>query len=80
MAGKKEVRPWDLLNPKSEIASKKVYDNRLSICKSCPNFRKLTKQCKICKCIMPAKAKLADARCPIGKWVATKETSDGSDF
>jgi hypothetical protein len=67
-----EVRPWDLLNPNKARASEQTEKERLEICKKCPSYRKFAKQCKECGCIMPAKVKLADAFCPLGKWEAVE--------
>lgn len=65
---KKEVYPWHLLDPKYERSDEQLFNDRLNICLECNVFRQLTKQCKICGCFMPLKAKLKDAKCPIGKW------------
>lgn len=62
------VRPWDLVNPNTKWASDNVAEERYSICQSCPELIKLTKQCKKCGCFMAAKTKLQKATCPIGKW------------
>jgi hypothetical protein len=64
----KPVRPWDLINPNKEKVSEKAQERRMSICKECPFFIKVTGQCSKCGCIMKAKTKLADAFCPIDKW------------
>jgi len=64
----KPVRPWDMFNPNKDRVSDEAQKRRLSICKSCPFFIKITHQCSKCGCIMDAKTKLADASCPIGKW------------
>jgi hypothetical protein len=64
----KDVKPWDLINPNSEWATEDVSSERYSICKTCPELIKLTKQCKKCGCFMAAKTKLQKATCPIGKW------------
>ena len=68
MTGKKEVRPWDLFNKNFERALPEIAKKRLSICKQCPEYIKLTHQCKKCGCIMNAKVKLIDATCPLNKW------------
>lgn len=69
---KRDVRPWDLLrskqSPEGERATEEVEKNRYSICEECPQFIKLTTQCKECGCIMKLKTKLAAASCPLGKW------------
>jgi hypothetical protein len=68
MSEEKKVYPWHLLDPKYEKSDDHLFEHRLSICNSCVVFRKTTKQCKACGCIMPLKARLKDAKCPIGKW------------
>jgi hypothetical protein len=62
-----ESRPWHLLD-KENYVEENVAEERLSICKSCPELIKLTTQCKKCGCFMAAKTKLKQATCPIGKW------------
>jgi hypothetical protein len=62
-----ETRPWDMLD-KENYTEKNIAEERLSICKSCPELIKLTTQCKKCGCFMSAKTKLKMAACPIGKW------------
>ena len=37
---------------------------RYAICKSCPNFIDLTKQCKLCGCFMFIKCRLPNMQCP----------------
>jgi hypothetical protein len=71
MSDKKKTRvtrPWDLLNPNMERVPEEVYNERLSICKRCPLLQPVTKVCASCGCVMPLKAKLADAVCPKHKW------------
>ena len=63
-----ETRPWDILNPNTEYAEEAEATRRYDICKSCPEFIDLTKQCKQCRCVMPLKTKLAKAECPLKKW------------
>jgi len=67
-AGKKNVKPWDLLNPNTEYVNREVSDARFNLCSVCPELISLTKQCKKCGCFMALKTKLAGASCPIGKW------------
>ena len=62
------VSPLDLVNPNTEWAEEYLSNERYSICKSCPELIKLTKQCKKCGCFMVAKTKLQLATCPLGKW------------
>lgn len=63
-----DTRPWDVINPSVERASEEEAESRMNICLECPELIGLTKQCKQCGCIMPAKTKLLKAVCPIGKW------------
>ena len=62
------TRPWDLLNPNTEYVDDIEESMRYSMCQDCPEFIKLTTQCKQCGCIMKAKVKLKYATCPLGKW------------
>ena len=61
-------RPWDLINPNINNVPEEQQKARMSICNSCPELIKLSKQCKKCGCIMTLKTKLSNASCPIGKW------------
>jgi hypothetical protein len=63
-----ETRPWHMLDPNAKIPDKKYVKARLDICESCPQFIKLTSQCKECGCVMKLKTHLVHAECPIGKW------------
>lgn len=65
---KNGVTPIDLLNPKTKNASEVEAEERLNICKACPELIQLTSQCKKCGCFMSIKTKLESAKCPIGKW------------
>lgn len=62
-----DTRPWDLLD-KDNYTDSKTAEDRLLLCKGCPEFIKLTTQCKKCGCIMSAKTKLKAADCPLGYW------------
>ena len=66
--GKREIRPWDVFNKNVIKASEEISQKRLSICMVCPEFIKLTAQCKQCGCLMKAKTKVANSECPLGKW------------
>ena len=58
------------------FASKYVYKQRLDICKGCDQFQKMALLCKSCGCFMPAKAKIANIRCPEDKWVEVYGTEE----
>jgi hypothetical protein len=64
----RQVKPWDMLNPRTEFVEEEISEYRYNICKSCPELIKLTKTCKKCGCFMSAKTKLKYAACPINKW------------
>jgi hypothetical protein len=63
-----DTRPWDMIMPKTDMASQQEADARYAICNSCPELMSLTKQCKKCGCFMAMKTKLKLATCPAGKW------------
>ena len=63
-----ETRPWDMLNPEIVKVSQVVAEKRMSICRECDRFIKITTQCKECGCIMSAKTKLEPSKCPLNKW------------
>ena len=63
-----ETKPWHMLDPNMLVKDLKIAEDRLAICKACPELIKLTTTCKKCGCFMVAKTKLEKAACPIGKW------------
>lgn len=65
---KKPARIWDMLDPNIEKVSTEIQAGRMDICKECPFFMKITKQCRKCGCHMPWKTQLPHSSCPIGKW------------
>jgi hypothetical protein len=62
-----ESRPWHVAYPSKKV-SEEIFTKRYEICQACPEFIKLTDQCKKCACFMKLKARLNNAVCPIGKW------------
>ena len=65
---KNGVTPLSLLNPKTRTVDDNFANQRLDICKLCPEFFSITGQCKKCGCFMSVKTKLESAKCPLGKW------------
>lgn len=51
-----------------ELVPDEIKEERTEICRSCEFLFKPTFQCKKCGCAMKAKASLAGAECPVGKW------------
>lgn len=70
------VTPFDLLNS-NNYTDKTTRDERLEVCRLCPEIISAVKVCKKCGCNMPIKTWLSGATCPLGKWgakpVTTKE-------
>jgi hypothetical protein len=62
------VSPLDFLKLGTVYIEKDVAQNRYDICKGCEHFLPTT-QCSKCLCFMKAKVKLAEAECPLGKWL-----------
>jgi len=50
---------------------------RAGHCQRCEHYRRVTKQCNMCGCLVNLKVTIAKSVCPVGKWGASKE---GSDF
>lgn len=70
------ARPWDLLNRKLGRVDRQTAAQRLQLCHECPKLVRLTRQCTECGCFMPAKVKLPNASCPLGKWGQTAPAAD----
>ena len=51
-----------------------IYEERMSICKSCVFYFKPTGTCKDCGCFMKIKSRLATMSCSQRKWLKTTET------
>jgi hypothetical protein len=64
----KQVRPWDLLNPKQKRVDEEEKNRRLAICERCEFFRQASRTCKKCGCFMNLKSTLSQASCPVHKW------------
>ncbi len=50
------------------FCSQEIINQRLAVCKACPEFIAMTSQCRKCGCFMSAKTRLRTASCPIDKW------------
>ena len=61
---------------KGGFVSDEVKEERMSICRSCVNFRQhvITSGCAICGCSLESKTRLAYAVCPINKWLKVERT------
>ena len=79
----KEARPWQVFEKETRVTDEAVVSRRLEFCSACPEYFSPTKQCKLCKCLMPVKARLLNGSCPIGKWgmvVPEHKPSDSVEF
>lgn len=57
-----------------------VYEDRISICKSCVFYFKPTGTCKDCGCFMKIKARLSHMSCSQGKWIKTTKIETPDDL
>jgi hypothetical protein len=55
----------------SFFVDKKIYKERLDICRGCDKYIKVTGNCSVCLCFMRVKASIGQMSCPEKKWVAT---------
>lgn len=76
----RKVRPWDVFNKNIDKVSEVIQKERMAICRECPQFIKLTGQCKECGCFMEGKTRLPDAFCPLLKWDYVVVTESSIDF
>jgi hypothetical protein len=75
--GKKLVQEGiNIVKGFSALAAGKKYeftDSRIAVCRTCDKgyFKKekyVRLFCSECKCFIPAKARVKDEHCPLGKW------------
>jgi len=59
---------------------KDIYEDRISICKSCVYYFKPSGQCKRCLCFMKVKARIATQECPQKYWGKTSEVEVRTDI
>tara|TARA_R110000824_G_scaffold5954_1_gene27317 strand:+ start:1902 stop:2300 length:399 start_codon:yes stop_codon:yes gene_type:complete len=57
----------------SFFVDKKIYKERLDICRSCDKYIKTTGNCSVCLCFMRVKASIGLMSCPLEKWLATSK-------
>ena len=62
------------------FVSNNIYEDRIAICKSCVYYFKPTGSCKVCKCFMKIKARLAPMACPKKYWDKTTEVQTPEDL
>lgn len=47
---------------------RKVAEERMSICRECPELEPELARCKMCGCFMKGKTLFMDSKCPLDKW------------
>ena len=52
----------------TRFAKPETRDARMNICDRC-EYLSVVSTCDVCGCRMPTKSRLANARCPLGKWI-----------
>ena len=55
------------------VAPRAVITERMNTCRICDKFNATTQICDVCLCFLPLKTTMANAACPIGKWVEFKK-------
>jgi hypothetical protein len=58
------------------LASVKDRLKRAEICHACDHYRRSTKQCTICGCLISLKISWANTRCPADKWLEVEAGQD----
>jgi hypothetical protein len=64
----------------SFFVKENIYKDRINICKGCTYYFKLTGSCRVCKCFMKIKARIAPMSCPKGYWNKTTEVKANKDL
>lgn len=62
------------------FVKEEIYKDRIDLCKACAYYFKPTGSCKVCKCFMKIKARLAPMSCPQGYWEKTTEIDTPDDL
>lgn len=58
----------DVIAGKLQLSAKELAEERMKVCKTCPAFKKMTRQCSLCGCFLDLKTKILKAECPIQRW------------
>lgn len=51
-----------------KAAEELLAQERIKVCETCDEFKKLARQCRQCGCFVDLKAQILTAECPTGKW------------
>ena len=58
----------DLIQGKLQLSQSELAHERIKVCEACPEFTKISRQCKLCGCFCDMKVKVLLAECPAEKW------------
>lgn len=58
-----------VFNGQTFLANTEITKTRIAICNACEFFKKRSKRCTKCGCLMNIKVNLYHAKCPINKWL-----------
>jgi hypothetical protein len=59
----------DEITGNAEYVNEQLKKERLYICSTCPDFKKLSRQCGACGCFVDVKAKYVLSECPKSRWL-----------
>ena len=62
------------------FVDKKIYKERLDICRGCDKYIKLTGNCSVCLCFVRVKASIGIMSCPLELWLATSKLKKADDI
>lgn len=62
------VEQEELIELLVEEQPKLTYEDKIAICRTCPNLQPVTEKCSLCGCYMQVKARFPFFSCPEEKW------------
>jgi hypothetical protein len=62
----------DFLTGTLKFADPETVKNRREICETCEARNPILNTCTVCNCLIKAKTKLLDEKCPMEKWLGTR--------
>ena len=70
---------WDLIQHTMRTSGNMfvndaVYEERMTICRSCDKYDEQQQRCRECGCYLPGKARMILDSCPLQKWTADEKT------
>lgn len=62
------IAPLHILKTTIATVDEALAEERIAICRACPELVSSTDQCKKCGCFIQSKIAPQSAKCPLGKW------------